>query len=117
MKHRTATYSLQHLTQFAQATCGTIRLKLLKIGALVRTSVRRVAVAMASAFPHQSGFALAHVRGWQRKGGERHDHSPLPNDPELPSRSTDTRAQSAHHGPDKPSSDPESLTASHQTPQ
>ena len=49
-------------TQFAQATCGTIRLKLLKIGALVRTSVRRVTVAMASAFPHQSEFALAHVR-------------------------------------------------------
>src|SRR3954469_6535107 len=49
-------------TQFAQATCGTIRLKLLKIGALVRTSVRRVTVAIASAFPHQSEFALAHVR-------------------------------------------------------
>src|SRR4051812_27474155 len=49
-------------TQFAQATCGTIRLKLLKIGALVRRSVRRVTVAMASAFPHQSEFALAHVR-------------------------------------------------------
>src|SRR4051794_12633076 len=49
-------------TQFAQATCGTIRLKLLKIGALVRTSVRRVTVAMASAFPHQSELALAHVR-------------------------------------------------------
>ena len=48
-------------TQFAQATCGTIRLKLLKIGALVRTSVRRVTVAMASAFPHQTEFALAHV--------------------------------------------------------
>src|ERR687884_1092091 len=28
-------------TQFAEATCGTIRLKLLKIGALVRISVRR----------------------------------------------------------------------------
>jgi len=40
-------------TQFAQATCGTIRLKLLKIGALVRRSVRRVTVAMASAFPHR----------------------------------------------------------------
>ena len=28
-------------TPLAKATCGTIRLKLLKIGALVRTSVRR----------------------------------------------------------------------------
>jgi Transposase DDE domain group 1 len=32
-------------TQFATATCGTIRLKLLKIGALVRISVRRVKIA------------------------------------------------------------------------
>ena len=38
-------------TQFAAATCGTIRLKLLKIGALVRVSVRRITVAMASAVP------------------------------------------------------------------
>ena len=52
---------LKH-TEFAEATCSTIRLKLLKIGALVRTSVRRVMVAMASAFPHQSEFALAHAR-------------------------------------------------------
>ncbi len=48
-------------TQFADATCGTIRLKLLKIGALVRISVRRVAVAMASACPWQHEFALAHA--------------------------------------------------------
>ena len=38
-------------TQFAAATCGTIRLKLLKLGALVRISVRRVKLAMASACP------------------------------------------------------------------
>ena len=48
-------------TQFATATCGTIRLKLLKIGALVRTSVRRISVAMASACPWQQEFALAHA--------------------------------------------------------
>ncbi len=48
-------------TQFAQATCGTIRLKLLKIGALVKISVRRVAIAMASACPWQQEFALAHA--------------------------------------------------------
>lgn len=29
-------------TQFADATCDTIRLKLLKLGALVRISVRRI---------------------------------------------------------------------------
>jgi len=49
-------------TQFAQATCGTIRLKLLKIGALVRISVRRIKIAMASACPYRSEFALAHAR-------------------------------------------------------
>ena len=49
-------------TQFAQAACGTIRLKLLKLGALVRVSVRRVKVAMASACPVQHEFALAHAR-------------------------------------------------------
>jgi Transposase DDE domain group 1 len=48
-------------TQFANATCGTIRLKLLKIGALVRISVRRVVIAMASACPWQDEFALAHA--------------------------------------------------------
>jgi hypothetical protein len=37
-----------HHTPFAKASCGTIRLKLLKIGALVRISVRRIKVAMAS---------------------------------------------------------------------
>ena len=35
-------------TQFAAATCGTIRLKLLKIGALVKISARRVKIAFAS---------------------------------------------------------------------
>ena len=49
-------------TQFAEATCGTIRLKLLKIGALVRISVRRIKVAMSSACPWQDEFALAQVR-------------------------------------------------------
>jgi hypothetical protein len=37
-----------HHTPFAKASCGTIRLKLLKIGALVRISVRRIKIAMAS---------------------------------------------------------------------
>ena len=39
--------ALKH-TQFAKATCATIRLKLFKIGALVRVSVRRITLAMAS---------------------------------------------------------------------
>ena len=51
---------LKH-TQFARASCGTIRLKLLKIGALVRTSVRRVKLAMPSAFPYQAEYRAAHA--------------------------------------------------------
>ena len=49
-------------TQFAKATCGTIRLKLLKIGALIRISVRRIKFAMASGCPYQRDFALAHAQ-------------------------------------------------------
>jgi hypothetical protein len=49
-------------TQFAEATCGTLRLALLRIGAQVRLSVRRIKLAMASAHPHQAEFALAHAR-------------------------------------------------------
>jgi hypothetical protein len=51
---------LRH-TQFATATCGTIRLKLLKIGAQVRRSVRRIKVAMASACPYQAEYHLAYL--------------------------------------------------------
>ena len=49
-------------TRFAKATCGTIRLKLLKIAACVRLSVRRIRLAMPSAFPYQAEFAAAHAR-------------------------------------------------------
>jgi hypothetical protein len=48
-------------TQFADASCGTIRLKLLKLGALVRVSVRRIKVAIASACPYQREFGMAHA--------------------------------------------------------
>jgi Transposase DDE domain group 1 len=52
---------LRH-TQFQDATCGTIRLKLLKLGARVTVSVRRIKVALASACPYRTEFALAHLR-------------------------------------------------------
>ena len=38
-------------TKLERATCGTIRLQLLKIGALVTVSVRRVKVAFALGLP------------------------------------------------------------------
>jgi Transposase DDE domain group 1 len=46
-------------TRLADATCGTIRLKLLKIGALVKISVRRILFSMASAFPYLDVYAKA----------------------------------------------------------
>jgi DDE family transposase len=49
-------------TAMAAATCGTIRLKLLKIAALVTTSVRRIKIAMASSCPYQNVFAHGHER-------------------------------------------------------
>ena len=49
-------------TDFAKATCGTIRLKLLKVGAIVRVSVRRIKVAMASACPAAQDWGRAAIR-------------------------------------------------------
>jgi hypothetical protein len=49
-------------TDFERATCGTIRLQLLKIGALVTISVRRVKLAFASACPTREVFMLAQQR-------------------------------------------------------
>jgi hypothetical protein len=45
-------------TELAQATCGSIRLKLLKLGARVTVSVR----PSRRACPYQAEFALAHAR-------------------------------------------------------
>jgi Txe/YoeB family toxin of Txe-Axe toxin-antitoxin module len=43
-------------TRMAEATCQSIRLKLLKIGAHVKVSVRRVVFSMASGYPDQDLF-------------------------------------------------------------
>ncbi len=44
-------------TAMAKAQCQTIRLMLLKIGALVRITVRKVWVSFSSGYPHQALFA------------------------------------------------------------
>ena len=51
-------------TELERAQCGTIRLRLLKVGAQVRVSVRRIWVALSQAFPLQEIFArvLEHLR-------------------------------------------------------
>jgi hypothetical protein len=47
-------------TELATAQLGTIRTKLLKIGAQVRISVRRVLIAINSSCPFQTVFATAY---------------------------------------------------------
>ena len=46
-------------TEWAEAQVDTIRLKLLKIGAIVRISVRRVLLQMSSAYPWKDIYAAA----------------------------------------------------------
>ena len=49
-------------TELAQATVGSVRLKLLKVAAQVRVSVRRVYVQLSSAYPWQELFRLCQRR-------------------------------------------------------
>jgi hypothetical protein len=49
-----------HKTRFADAAVATIRLKLLKLGARVLVSVRRIQFAMATSCPDQDVFAAAY---------------------------------------------------------
>ena len=49
-------------TELERATCGTLRVRLLKIGAQVRVSVRRVLVSLSSSFPLQEVFSVAYAR-------------------------------------------------------
>ncbi len=49
-------------TELATAQCDTMRVKLLKIGALVWVSVRRVCLSLSEAYPWRSVF----VQAWQQ---------------------------------------------------
>ena len=57
---------LRHLglqgTELAKAQCVTIRLKLLKIGALIRVSVRKVWVSWAGGYPYVALFRQVHEK-------------------------------------------------------
>ena len=48
------------VTELAQAQCDTIRLKLLKIGARIRVTVRKVWVSLAEGFPYRDVFRRIH---------------------------------------------------------
>ena len=47
-------------TAWAGAQCDTIRLKLLKIGAQVRMTVRKVWLSLSEAYPYQALFAAVY---------------------------------------------------------
>jgi len=49
-------------TELARAQCGTIRLKLLKIGAQIRVTVRKVWVSMAGGYPYAELWARVHAQ-------------------------------------------------------
>jgi len=49
-------------TELARATAGTLRLKLMKVAAQVKVSVRRVYIQLSSAFPLQKLFRLCQQR-------------------------------------------------------
>ena len=49
-------------TAMAQAQCTTLRLKLLKIGALIRITVRKVWVSMAGGYPYAEQFRQVYAR-------------------------------------------------------
>jgi hypothetical protein len=48
-------------TEMAQAQCQTIRLKLLKIGAQIRVTVRRVGLSLAAGYPFREIFARVYT--------------------------------------------------------
>jgi hypothetical protein len=49
-------------TELAKAQCGTIRLKLLKIGAQIRVTVRKVWVSLAEGYPYRDVFCQVYER-------------------------------------------------------
>lgn len=49
-------------TKIKKAYCGTIRLTLFKIGAVIIKNTRRIQVLLSSAYPHQELFMTAHHR-------------------------------------------------------
>ena len=56
-------------TQFHRAQCDTIRLKLLKIGALVRITVRKIWISFSSSYPYRDQFmaVLSNIRRAPRR--------------------------------------------------
>jgi len=88
-------------TQFAEATCGTLRLALPRIGAQVRRSARRIKLAMASAHPYRDEFALAHAGLAAAAARRRPGHRKPPSAPTTPRHERRWRSTAAP-GPETP---------------
>ena len=89
-------------TQFAEATCGTIRLKLLKLAGLVRISARRIKFALASACPYADEWRLAAARlvRLRRRRDADKSRQPTPRPTGDPKRPTHPRKR--RHGRARP---------------
>ena len=115
-----AAYMLMHAlrrlglkqTPLARAQCQTIRLKLLKIGAQVRLTVRHVWISMSEAYPYSEVFAavvrnlqaipLALLRSVPIKRPQKRNRSIAQAEllPEcIPSRSSEPEKRSIHDPP------------------
>ncbi len=49
-------------TEWARAQCETIRLQLLRIGAQVKITVRKVWVSLSNSYPHSQVFARVYAQ-------------------------------------------------------
>jgi hypothetical protein len=49
-------------TELARGQCGTLRLKLLKIGASIRVSVRKIWISLSSSYPYATLFKQVYAR-------------------------------------------------------
>ena len=56
-------------TELADATIGTIRLKLFKIGARIKVSCRRIHLELAGGYPYRELFAQVHRQLAEVSGG------------------------------------------------
>ena len=94
-------------TQFAEATCGTIRLKLLKLAGLVRVSARRIKFALALSLSLRRRMAAGrrpprHNRLTRRRDAEKNaaiqptTHRRPPKDRPHPRKPRQGRARPRH---------------------
>ena len=82
-------------TELAPAQCGTLRLKLQQVGALIRITVRNVWVSLPSGYP--SAALFHHVLGQLQRAAPLRSSAPVRTEPPtLPSRSP-THSQPPSH--------------------